>query len=452
MKRWPLRWKIALYAAGLGVIATIAGACTTWAIMHYWELGRFDRRLTTDAQELLRMVATFEAGPAKNRLPFTETSVPLSLRSRFIQVSAPDGRIIYLSPNMPGPAQDDGIEAIHSRTIDHHRARVGIFHQDGFTACVGADTAETNQIGRDIVLGMLGAIPTVLLVVALGGRWVAGRALGPVEALRKAAARITPRDLGKRLPVPPANDEIAGLVSVLNQAFDRLQRSFEQSMRFSAEASHHLKTPLCVLRAGIEEILTDKNTAAEQQERAAALLHQVHELTSIAENLLLLARADAGGLELQKERFDLKELLDGVCDDASAMAESREIRVEAQVPEHLSLVGDRPATALIVQNLVENAIKYNACGGAIRIYAQSHNGKVELKVMNNGTSIPAERAPHIFERFCRARPDERIAGSGLGLSIACELAKAQGGELALVRSDEEWTEFRLTLPNHHQAK
>ena len=351
MRRWPLRWKIAVYAAALGVVATIAGACTTWIIMHYIEAARF-----------------------------------------------------------------------------------------------GADSPATTQIGRDIIFGMFGAIPTVLVVVAIGGRWVARRAIAPVHDIREAAERITAQNLAQRLPVPATADEIAALIGVLNSTLDRLQRSFEQAVRFSAEASHHLKTPLSVLRAGIEEILTDTNTPAKQQERAGALLHQVHQLTSISENLLLLARADAGRLELQREQFDLHDVLDGVCDDARAIGEPQSITVETKVPDHLSIMGDRKSVALILQHLVENAVKYNERGGAICIYAEQTNGKAEVRVLNNGAPIPPERAPHIFERFYRGRADARIPGAGLGLTIACELAKAHGGDLELVRSDGEWTEFRLSLP------
>jgi signal transduction histidine kinase len=446
MKYWPLRWKIAIYAAALGIIATIAGAGTTWIIMHYWEVAAFDQRLATDAQELFRDIENFQGGWANNQQAFKEILVPLALRDRFIEVVGANGEVLYLSPNLASPMSNDGDQGIHTRRIGGRRIRVGIFRQDGLTAFIGADAREVNQIGRDIIFGMLGAIPTVLLVVALGGRWVAGRALGPVEALRQAAARITPRHLDERLPLPEAKDEIAGLVSVLNHTFDRLERSFEQANRFSAEASHHLKTPLSVLRVAIEEILTDPNTPAPQQERASELLHHVHQLTSIAENLLLLARADAGRLDLRPEEFDLRGVLDGVCDDARALAEADGINVETKVPLRLPLVGDRPSIALIVQNLVENAMKYNERGGTICIYAQSTNGSVEVRILNNGSPIPAERAPHIFERFYRARADARIAGAGLGLSISSELAKANGGDLDLVRSDSEWTEFRLTLP------
>jgi signal transduction histidine kinase len=446
MKQWPLKWKIAIYAAILGVIATIAGAGTTWFLMRRSEIRTFDRRLTLDAQELFRDIENFGNGWASNERAIKEIFVPLALQNRFIEIRAANGELLYASPNLHGALLEDGIAEIHSRKIENHPIRVGTFYERGLTLFVGADLKETNQIGRDILFGMLGALPTVLLVVIIGGHWVAGRAVAPVDNIREAAERITAQNLDQRLPVPPTHDEIAGLIRVLNATFDRLQRSFEQSVRFSAEASHHLKTPLAVLRAGIEEMLIDSTTTAQQQDRLAALLHQLHQLTSISENLLLLARADAGRLQLSCEQFDLREVLDGVCDDARALAEPNGLTVQAALPNQLLFVGDRSSVALILQNLVENGIKYNESGGLICIDVQRKDGSVEVTVRNNGVPIPADRAQHIFDRFYRARPDARIPGSGLGLSIARELARAQGGELELKRSDMKWTEFSLRLP------
>ncbi|HSP44972.1 MAG TPA: ATP-binding protein [Chthoniobacterales bacterium] len=446
MKRWPLRWKLALYAAALAVVATLAGAATTWTIMRYWELRAFDQRLALDAQELFRDVDSFEGGFAANSRTFQEKFIPLALRDRLIEIRGPSGELLYRSPNVSRGGLNDGVEKTHTRRVDGRSVRLGTFHWNQLTLCVGADMKEVNRIGWDIILGMFGAIPTVLVVITIGGRWIAKQALAPVEAISQAASRITAQNLNQRLPVPPTADEIAELITVLNTTLDRLQRSFEQSVRFSAEASHHLKTPISVLRVGIEEILTDPDTPAKQQTRADALLHQIHQLTSIAENLLLLARADAGRLDLHREQFDLSEVLSGMCEDASAMAEDEGLEVEAKLAPELPIVADRGAVSLIVQNLLENAIKYNQPDGCICIHAHAVDGKAEVTVRNNGEPIPPERAPHIFERFYRARSDGRIFGQGLGLSIACELAKAHGGELDLVRSDREWTEFRLLLP------
>lgn len=446
MRKWPLRWKVALYSALLAIVATIAGAIITWTVMRYKEIAAFDRRLTLDAHEFFRDVANFNGSSANNWRIIKYDFVPLALRNRLVEVSDAQGHALYLSPGLTESLSDDGIKEFHTRMIGGRSIRMGEFSEHGLTLRVGADLKEINQIGRDILFAMFAAIPVVLLVVVTGGRWVASRALAPVEEIRKAAAQITAQRLDRRLPVPPTGDEIAGLIEVLNTAFERLERSFQQTVRFSADASHHLKTPIAVLRAGVEEILADPECSANTQTTAEGLLHRIHQLNSVADNLLLLARADAGRLELHKSAFDLGELLEGVLDDARALAEPLDLTVEAEVPEHLPLTADRVFVGMIAQNLLENAIKYNARGGRIRVAARAVNGSVELTVGNTGEGIPKDRASHLFERFYRARGDERVAGSGLGLSTARELARAHGGEVSLLRSDATWTELSVRLP------
>jgi signal transduction histidine kinase len=446
MKKWPLRWKVALYAALLAIVATIAGAATTWTVMRHEEISAFDRRLTVDAQELFRDVEHFKRDSASKGHLFNEIFVPLALRNRVIEVTDATGKTLYLSPGLREPLFGDGIKSFHTRKIGGRNIRMGEFNEKGLTLRVGADLKEINQIGRDIFRGMLAAIPTVLIVIVIGGRWVASKAIAPIEEIRQAAAQITVQRLDHRLPVPPTGDEIAGLIEVLNAAFERLQRSFEQSVRFSADASHHLKTPIAVLRAGIEEILSDPQCNLHTQATAEGLLHRVHQLNSVADNLLLLARADAGRLEVNKSEFDLSELLEGVLDDARALSEPLGLTVESEVPKRLPLQANRAFVGMIVQNLLENAVKYNCPGGRVRVVARRVNGSVEMTVGNTGEGIPPERVPHLFERFYRARGDERIAGTGLGLSTARELARAHGGDLFLQRADSTWTELSVNLP------
>jgi len=293
---------------------------------------------------------------------------------------------------------------------------------------------------------MLGAIPTVLLVTLVGSAWVASKAIAPVEEIRQAAKRITAQRLDQRLPVPSTKDEIAGLIEVLNASFERLQRSFEQSARFSADASHHLKTPIAILRAGVEEIVADIQCSESTRARAESLLHRIHHLSSVVDNLLLLSRADAGRLELLKDEFDLSEVLEGIIDDALTLAEPLDLKVEVEVAKHLLLNADRTFVAMIAQNLVENAVKYNSPGGRIRVEARVANGEVEMTIGNTGGGIPKHRTRQLFERFYRVCGGERVQGHGLGLSIARELARAHGGDVELVRSDESWTEMRVRLP------
>ncbi len=441
MKSWPLRWKIAWYAAALGIVATIAGATTTWAVMHFSEVARLDRRMLAEAKEIF---AVLDAAPSNDSNK--QGLAGLVARDHWLELKTANDKSLYQSPRLGDRSLSDGIEKFHDRTLQGRNYRIGTFRHGDRTLYIAADRSEIDRLGLDIVLGMFAAIPTVLLVVTLGGRWVAKKALGPVEAIGNAAAKITISNLGQRLPEPAAHDEIAGLVGVLNRTFDRLQNSFEQSIRFSADASHQLKTPISVLRAGIEEMLVDPSTTRKHRARSEALLHQTHQLTSIAENLLLLARADAGRLALQPCRFDLREVLDGMCDDTRALAEPNGLMVKTDVSGELTVVADRASTSLITQNLVENAVKFNQPGGTISIGARRVDGEVEVTIGNNGEGIPRERRANIFERFYRARGDGRIEGQGLGLTIARELARAQGGDVSLLKSDEQWTEFRLSLP------
>jgi signal transduction histidine kinase len=174
-------------------------------------------------------------------------------------------------------------------------------------------------------------------------------------------------------------------------------------------------------------------------------LQQTRRLTSVAENLLLLSRADTGRLALRAAKFDLGKLLEGSLEDARILGAGSNLQIEAHVPEALPMNGDREMISLTVQNLVENAVKYNRPGGRILVSAEKHDHVVQICVGNNGPGIPQERVPHVFERFYRARGDEQTPGHGLGLSIARELARAHGGGLTLTRSQSDWTEFCLRL-------
>jgi signal transduction histidine kinase len=446
MKNWPLRWKVAVYSASLAVAATLAGATTTWFVMRHAEIAAFDRRLTTDAEEFFRDVEHFEGGRKNNQLVFKEIFVPLSLRKRLVEVTDASGSVVYLSPRLRSAFPRDGIKEFHNQKIDSQNIRLAEFSENGLTLRAGDDLKEINQIGRGIFLAMLGAIPTVLLVTLVGSAWVASKAIAPVEEIRQAANRITAQRLDQRLPVPPTNDEIAGLIEMLNRTFERLQRSFEQSARFSADASHHLKTPIAIVRADVEEILADVNCSESTQARAEGLLHRIHQLSSVVDNLLLLSRADASRVELSKVEFELGEVLEGVLDDALTLAEPLDLTVEAKFPKHLRLKADPTFVAMIAQNLVENAIKYNTPGGRIRVGARTVNGEVEVTIGNTSDGIPKERADLLFERFYRVCRGERVPGHGLGLSIARELARAHGGDVELVRSDGSWTEMRVRLP------
>ena len=217
----------------------------------------------------------------------------------------------------------------------------------------------------------------------------------------------------------------------------------QRSARFSADASHQLKTPVTVLRAGLEELLAGEKLSLEAREEIGTLVHQTFRLTSIIEDLLLLSRMDAGRLQIEFSAVNLRPLIESWLDDLGALPDGLALAVETEVPPALWIAGEKSYTTLILQNLLENARKYNRPGGRIRIVAREENGWVILTIGNTGRPIPPAAQEHIFERFHRGAVGENVPGHGLGLNLARELARLHRGELRLARSDEAWTEFEV---------
>jgi signal transduction histidine kinase len=216
----------------------------------------------------------------------------------------------------------------------------------------------------------------------------------------------------------------------------------QRSARFSADASHQLKSPITVLRAGLDSLLARDGFPQEVYEEISSLIHQTYRLTGVVEDLLTLSRMDAGKLRLKLNAVNVTQLVTEWIEDLQAMPDGPDLRVETNIPANLQIAGEKKYTALIVQNLLVNARKYNRRGGIIRISAREENKQVELRVGNTGRGIPIAAQSYIFERFHRASGED-VAGHGIGLNLARELVRLHGGELRLVRSDSEWTEFSV---------
>ncbi len=220
-----------------------------------------------------------------------------------------------------------------------------------------------------------------------------------------------------------------------------------RSIRFSADASHQLKTPVAVLRAGLDEMLARDDISAEMCEELSMLVHQTFRLTSIIEDLLLLSRLDSGHLQIQLSPVDLTRVVETCVDDLRLSHVGPALDVEIELPVAAPIAGDMRYTMLIVGNLVENARKYGRPGSPIRIAAHEAGGAVSLVVANRAAPIPRDSWEQLFERFHRGKVGENIPGHGLGLNLARELARLHGGDVRLLRSDAEWTEFEARFLN-----
>ena len=215
----------------------------------------------------------------------------------------------------------------------------------------------------------------------------------------------------------------------------------KRSARYSADASHQLKSPVTVLRVGLEKLLAREDFKPDVYEELSALLHQTHRLTGVIDDLLLLSRMDAGHLQIASRSVNVSQLVDEWLDDLGALPDSPDVKIEKEFPDGLFVAGEKRYTSLIVQNLLENARKYNRPGGRIRVSAHSNARDVVLTVGNTGRTIPPDE--NIFERFHHSSTPSASSGHGIGLNLARQLARLHGGNLRLVRSENDWTEFEV---------
>jgi signal transduction histidine kinase len=270
-----------------------------------------------------------------------------------------------------------------------------------------------------------GAGALLLLGGFVASNFVAARLSAPVEKL----AVESERDRAQRKHAE------AALASTSEE--------LERSARYSADASHQLKTPVTILRAGLEALLTREDFNPEVYHELSVLLHQTHRLTGVIDDLLLLSRIDAGHLQIESELINLSQIVEEWLDDLGALPDSLDVKIEKKFPAELYVAGEKRYISLIVQNLLENSRKYNRPEGRIRVAGHKNTDEIVLNIGNTGRPITRDGQEHIFERFHRGSGGTDVSGHGLGLNLARELARLHGGDLRLVGSENDWTEFEV---------
>jgi len=304
----------------------------------------------------------------------------------------------------------------------------------------------------ELLRSMLFISPFILLGAVLVGYWLAGTSLRPVQGIMDEVEAISDgRSLHRRLPVPRSADEMARLALTVNGMLARLEQSFGSLHRFTADASHELKTPLMVLRAGVERALVHPGVPSEILQSLDETLAQINQMSEMVESLLTLARADEGRAPLAVEDCDLRDLLGDVAETTGMLGESAGITVSSEMPDtpvRLSVDPHRIQEMLL--NLVTNAIKYTPKGGRIALSLQDQGDAVVLTVQDTGIGIAPGDLPHIFERFWRADPARSRTGerpgTGLGLAITKWIAEAHGGSITVQSRPRRGTSFSVRLP------
>jgi len=306
------------------------------------------------------------------------------------------------------------------------------------------------QRGLAEALGvLLPLFPLGLLLASAGGYWMSRRALAPVDEITRAAQSITADRLSERLAVPQTGDELERLSQTLNEMIARLERAFTRVSQFTSDASHELRTPLAVMRTTAEVALRARAGEQSHRESLEQITAELERTSQLVENLLLLAKADAGDGQLLREPVDLVAAVGEACAEARVLARVKCIDVEIRLPEApIRVLGDAQALRRVFLILLDNAVKYTPVGGCCEVSVAREDGCAVGIVRDTGIGIPAEERTLIFDRFYRvdrARSRQQ-GGTGLGLAIGRWIVESHRGTICVDTEVDRGSEFRVRLP------
>jgi heavy metal sensor kinase len=316
-----------------------------------------------------------------------------------------------------------------------------------FIVMVAAPETPLDRAHRVLTRTLLISTPLALLCAALVCWWAASRAIGPVIAMTEEAEAITPARPDARLAVRSTHDEVGRLARAFNALLERLNAAIAGQRRFMADASHQLRTPLTAARTTAEVTLAQAHRSeAEYRDALAIIESQTRLLTRIVDDLLLLARADTGGLSVRADAVDLDAVATHVIETVEALARARHVRVASTLTPSLLVAGDDVLLHHMLLNVVENAVNHSPAGGTVHLESCLDHGWARLVVADNGPGIPEPDRGRIFDRFVALDTAHARGGTGLGLAIARSIAAAHGGRLDLQSSGPSGSVFVMLLP------
>jgi len=319
-----------------------------------------------------------------------------------------------------------------------------------YFVAIGRSYAEGDRLIEQFTRYYSVLLPLMIVSASLIGWFMAGKALGPIDEVARAAQRITGSNLRIQIPPRGANDELDRLIDAFNRMIERLDAAFQQTKQFSTDVSHELRTPLTAIRGQLEVALLAAKTPEQYQDAILNALEDVERLSQTIRALLQLSQAESGQLVLQKQPFDLTAVISHVMEQFDIPAESGKITLATALPPQCIAQVDRIQMERLISNLVSNAIKYTPEGGSVHVGLHDIGRDVELVVKDTGVGIPAESLPHIFDRFYRVpgpaveKAPER--GLGLGLSFVAWIVKEHRGHIHVESTPGQGTTFIVRLP------
>jgi signal transduction histidine kinase len=434
--RMPIRLKLALAFAG--VMVTLFGLL--FLLIYIQFAGGLDDSIRSSLQARAADL-TSVAREAHPRLTASSGG--------FAQILDTDGHVLATSPGEGGRALISGETiaralrgAIYTKGGGH--AQLLAEEVSDRVLVVGVLTADRDSALDSLQRLMFIGGPIALLVACLAGYIVAARALAPVDRMRRRADELYGSSAADRLPVPEARDEVQRLGQTLNEMLDRVEDVVERGREFVAGASHELRTPLTILQLELDDALSGDRTPEDLEASIASAREEVRRLTSLAEDLLVIAQGDQQRLPIIAERFEVHGAMRVIADRYSHLEEVAGRRVVVLSGAPLFIEADLTRVDQALSNLVNNALRFS--DGAILMRASRTRSEIELHVLDRGVGFPPEFLPHAFERFSRADPGRARGGTGLGLAIVRAIAEAHGGRVQAENRPGGGAHVWLTLP------
>lgn len=452
-------WYSVALAAGLLLIGLLL-----FAMARYNMLRHYDGPLKSRGEKVLRILNGQESG--HDLSPKQMEAINQVGRLVLVEGSGANRQVIYHWPEISTadlelqlnrmnlePPSPPTFETLYRRGVRWRIFSLPYLLKNGRKGAILIieDLGDVQATIRQLLIDYVSLAALGLIVSFYGSYWLSGRALRPIFRIIDAAKEIEASNLDQRLPEPGLDCEVGSLVDTLNRMFGRLEASFESMKRFTADASHELRSPLATVRNTIDVTLEQPRTPEQYQAAMRSNGEEVDRIRTIVEDLLLFARADAGKLALRIGPIQLDSIVEAQVEAHQFQAEGRNLNLQIHhlVPEEIT--GDERWLHQVVGNLLDNAIKFTPVGGAISVDMQHlvQESAVRITVSDTGPGIPEADLQRVFERFFRADPSRsraNVPGLGLGLAIAAWVVKEHGGSLRASNRPEGGTTFTLDLP------
>jgi heavy metal sensor kinase len=467
MKPLKLRTKLALFYAAVFTFLLTLASVLFYNLLAY-ELDRALHNELAERGAALRGYLDLKDGEAKLVYNASDPEEAFFIQSatRYYQIyDATSGALIVRSAAMAALGFQYMPEEVKERI--HGPSFSGIvtdqiellFHNDVlktpgghvYLLQVGSATTFRYTALRELLKIISWLLPSGVIFALLSGWWMARRILRPLESLSAAAGEMSISQLHRRLPLTGAGDELDRLAGTFNEMFDRLEKAVTQMKDFTAAISHELRTPLTVLRGEAEVTLAKASSENDYRRALESQLEEYAKLARMIDQMLTLARAEAGQIALARENVDLSRLVGELVEQMEAVAESKSIVLTAESTEPVAVTGDAGWLERIILNLLDNAIKFTHEGGRVHVRVLRKANEALLEVQDNGIGITAQALPHIFERFYRGDPSrsKELEGAGLGLSLVEWIVKEHHGRISVASQQDQGTLVRVFLPSAH---